>query len=63
MLWITIKIKCLNNFLLFTNGHQKFDPRMVNFTIQMSSLEFVMKTVCKIVYINILEINDEGRTF
>ena len=34
LLWITIemkyKIKCLNFFLLFTNGRQKIGPQKVN---------------------------------
>ena len=33
LLWITVemeyKIKCINFFLLFTNGRQKFDPQRV----------------------------------
>ena len=30
LLWITIVIiKCLNFFLLFTNGRQKFDPQRI----------------------------------
>ena len=44
LLWITIemeyKIKCLNLFLFFTNGRQKFDPQRVNGIVMALDVKF-----------------------